>query len=141
MRKSVRYKRVELTRPLRKPGEEARLRQVQRRGRSPEIRLRGRLDTKRLVAVEDRVQVHLQDLVFGVLPLQLDRKDQLARLAVEAPAAGGVGEQVVLDQLLRDSAPALGRSLVQDVVDTGCHQTDGIDGAMVVEVAVLDGDR
>src|SRR5437763_11832260 len=104
MRKSVREKRVELTRPLRKPGEEAGLSQVQRRRRTPEIRLRGRLDPERLVAIEDRVQVHLQDLVFAVLPLQLDRKDQLARFAVEAPAAGGVGEQVVLDQLLRDGA-------------------------------------
>ena len=83
---------VVIARCLRQAGEEARLRQVEFSRRRPKVRLRRGLDAERLVAVEDRIQVHLENLVLRVLLLQLHREDQFSRLPVQAPAAGAVGQ-------------------------------------------------
>src|SRR5260370_37343957 len=82
-------KRVEIARALRQARQEGGLRQIEAARGGAEVRLRGRLHPKRLVAVEDRVEIHLENLILGVLPLQLNAADELARLAVET-AAGRV---------------------------------------------------
>src|SRR6266576_2020881 len=131
---------VQITGALWQAGGEGGLREIEAPRRGAEVGLCGRLHAEGLVAVEDGVEVHLEDLVLRVLALQLDRKHQLARLAVEAAATGTPAQQVVLDQLLGDGAAALGGALVEQVVDTGRDHPHGVDGTVVVKVLVLDRD-
>ena len=137
---SLAQERVEVRRTLGQARQEGGLSEIQPAGGRSEIGLCRRLHAKGLVAVEDGVEVHLQDLVLRVLPLQLEREDQLARLAVEAAAAGAGVQQVIFDQLLGDRAAALCRFLVQDVVHPGGEHPDRVDRPVVVKVLVLDGD-
>src|SRR5438034_4518774 len=131
---------VQITGALWEAGDERGLREVEAPGRGAEVGLCGSLHSKGLVAVEDRVEVHLENLVLRVLALELDRKHELARLAVEAPATGAAAQQIVLDKLLGDGAATLGRALVEQVVDARRDHPHRIDGTVVVKVLVLDRD-
>ena len=122
-------------------GHEARLGQVEPASRGPEVGLRRRLDPEGLIAIEDGVEVHLEDLVLGVLPLQLDRQHQLARLAIQTAARRTRTEKIVFDKLLRDGAAALRGALVHQVVNACGQHPDRVDGPVVVEVFVFDRDR
>ncbi len=77
-----------------------------------EVRLRGRLDAMRSAAEIDRVQIPVQDLVLGVVLVDLDREDEFLELAGQRLLGGEVG---VLDVLLRDRRTAL-RSAPGEVV-------------------------
>ncbi len=85
----------------------------------------------------DGVDVALEDLPLVELALELDGDDRLPELAPQ----GGVGADVdVLDVLLGDRRPALGGALGPDVGPGGPGDADGIDAAVLEELAVLGGD-
>ena len=64
--------RVVLRRRLRQPGEQARLRQVEVVGVGVEVAVRRRLDPIGLAAIEDGIEVHLEDLALRVAPIHLE---------------------------------------------------------------------
>ena len=140
MNKAFGQEGIQVAGALRQPGQKAGLRQVEPASRGPEVGLRGSFDPEGLIAVEDGVEVHLEDLVFGVLALELNREHQLAGLAIETAARRIGTQQVVLDELLRDGAAALGGALMHQVVDARRQHPDRVDGPMVVKVLVFDGD-
>lgn len=72
-----------------------------------EVALGGGLDTVGTGTVVDSVQVHEQDLVFGVLLFQLLGNVHLADLALEGDVAHLVGKNRVAHELLSDGGGAL----------------------------------
>ena len=97
--------------------------------------LRGGLDAIGATTVVDRVEVVAQDLLLGLLPVDLDGHDGLLELA--GVGAGGV-DVVVLHVLLRQGRGALGVASAQ-VVDQGARDALGVDALVGVEGAVLRG--
>ena len=74
--------------------------------RNLEIVLRRRFDAVASVAVVDRVEVHHEDLVFGIAILHLNSKLDLARFALEGDVGCFLGEHGVSHQLLRNGGSA-----------------------------------
>ena len=140
MGETLGQERIQVRRALRQPGQKACLGQVEPAGRGPEVGLRRRFDPERLVAIKDGVEVHLEDLVLGVLTFELDGQHQLFRLAIETAARRTGAEEIVLDELLRDGAAALGSPLVHQVVNACRQHPDRVDGPVVVKVLVFNGD-
>ena len=87
-------------------GEQRTLRDGQPGDVATEVGLGGGLDAVGAAAVVDRVEVVLQDCLLGLLPVDLDRDDELFGLAGDRPVKS---QEVVLDVLLSDRGPALGR--------------------------------
>ena len=82
----------------------------------------------------DGVEVALEDLALVELALELDGDDRLPQLAPQ----GGVAAHVdLLDVLLGDRGPALGGALVADVGPRGPGDAEGVDAAVLEELAVL----
>ena len=107
------------------------------------------LDAVGLAAVVHEVEVPLQDLVLGLGPFQRDRVFELLKLARVTPGGGslcghgvlvaqGVLLQRDLDVLLGQGRRALGAAAPQ-VGKEGAADALGVDAAMLVETAVLDG--
>ena len=90
----------------------------------------------------DVVQVHLEDLVLGELPLDLVGHPDLEDLAAERPLASGqrVGEDVA-GELHRDGARPFVDAAGLHVADDGAEDALQVDGAMLAEPLVLDGDE
>ena len=82
------------------------------------------------------VEVALEELVLGVVALELGRVQHLPQLAEEGVPRACVVE---LGQLLGNRAPAL-HTVALDVTDDGPDQGGGVDGAVAVEVGVLGGE-
>ncbi len=103
-----------------------------------EVGARRRLDAVSAPPVVDRVEVALQDLVLGAVPVDLDGDDELADLAV---CGAVLVEEVVLDVLLGDRrAAALHLGAAKGLPDRAGDPADG-DALVGVEVAVLRGDH
>ena len=117
------------------PRQERGLRGAHVLGGMVEEGLRGGLDAIGATTVVDRVEVVAQDLLLGLLPVDLDGHDGLLELA--GVGAGGV-DVVVLHVLLRQGRGALGVASAQ-VVDQGARDALGVDALVGVEGAVLRG--
>ena len=96
------------------------------------------LDAVGAVAVVDGVEVHHQDLVFGVDLLHLDRDEGLADLALDGDVELLLGEDRVAHELLGDGGGTLGAA--QELHERGAGDADGVDAAVLVEALVLGGD-
>jgi len=129
-----------LQRVLRDGRQHGRLSQRQIAGRFAEVLLRGGLDAICPPAVEVRVDVPLEDLVFAVEPRYLGRQDDLFDLAVEGdlPALLRV-HQHVAHQLLADRAGPLNVPAGQVVPQRAGHAAQ-IKARVFVEARVFDGD-
>ena len=89
------------------------------------------------MAEVDLVQVHLEDAVLRVAPLQLDREHRLLELAVEAPVRR---EEEHLGQLLGDGAAALHDAAAAEVLVDRARDAHRIHAEVRVEARVLGGD-
>ena len=84
------------------------------------------------------VEIELEDLVLGVVPLEPDGEEGFLDLALE----GALGaEEQVLGQLLGDRGAALRAVIALGVVDQRAQRADDVDAEMVVEAPVLGGER
>ena len=99
-----------------------------------EVGFRGRANAVRAVPKIDAVEVHPQDLVFGISLLQRDGEDHLLEFSGYRSLRS---EQLDLDQLLRDGAATLVDPARRDVDPCGAGDRQRIDRAVVVEVAIL----
>ena len=84
------------------------------------------------------VEIELEDLVLGIVPLQPDREEGLLDLALER-ALGG--EEQVLGQLLGDRGPALQRAFALRVAGQRAQRADHVDAPVLVKAPVLGGER
>ena len=99
-----------------------------------EICARRRADPVRAVTEVHAVQVHPENLVFGVALLERNCQDDLLDLACYRFLRR---EQLDLHQLLRNGAATLVEAVRGDVDPSGARRRPGVDRAVVVEVAVL----
>ena len=105
-----------------------------------EVSLRCRLDAIGARAVVDCVQVHEQDVVFGVLLLELDRDIRLANLALDRDVIHLRRENRVAHELLGDGRCAL-KVAAHEVVHQGAADAPRVDRTMGVEAFVLRSNR
>ena len=101
--------------------------------------LRRCFDAGGVVAVEDRIQIHLQDLAFVVSGLERRRHHRLPQL--DQDRLLGRLQDGDLGQLLGDGAGALLRAAGQRVDDARFDHPPPIDAVVLVEVLVFDGNR
>ena len=129
------YERVEAG-ALRQPGKQARLREIELARRDAEVGASRRLDAVGAAAVVDLVEVGLEDLVFRVVRLELEREQRLARLAERQRVAGVEVERA--RELLRD-----GRCAGTDGRERRgrAHDRQGVDPGVLPEALVLGCDR
>ena len=123
---------------LRNAHERGRLVQREILGVLGEVTLGGSLDAVGARAVVDGVQVHEQDLVFGVLLLQLLGDVHLADLALEGDVAHLVGQDGVAHELLGDGGSAL-QLAAHEVVHECAGHAEVVDAGVGVEALVLGG--
>ncbi len=109
-------------------------------GVGSEVTAGRRLDAVRLAAIEDRVQVQLEDLALGVVPIHDQGQDGLLGFALNGVVGIRPDEQL-LDELLADGATTLLDAMVGVVGQGGAEDRGRIDPAVRVEGVVLDGDR
>src|SRR5205807_1648927 len=100
-----------------------------------EIGLAGRPDAVGPAPEIDGGEVAVEDLVLRRLAVELGGEDRLPHLSGDRPAAAGIG---VLHVLLGDGRAAL-HGLAADVGPQGPEGGLGVDSAVGVEAAVLDG--
>ena len=117
--------------------EQCRLRKRQLLGSGPEVVLGGCADPVGPVAEVHVVEIELQDLVLGVRPLEADGVLGLLDLPLEGLLVAGVE---VLHELLRDGGAALDHLAGADVRHERASDRFDVDGAVVVEAVVLDGE-
>ena len=99
-----------------------------------EVGLRRGLHPVGAASEVDRVEVAVQDLGLGQLPLELHREDRLLDLPGDRAL---VGEVDVLHVLLRDRRAALLRAAAAQVGPEGPGDADRVDAAVLEEGAVL----
>ena len=92
------------------------------------------LDAVGALAEVDEVQVHLQDLVLGVVVLDLQSQPDLLQLAGDGLLAGEVGE---LCQLLGDGAGSLGEAAGAQVAHQRAEDAGHVEAGMLVEAQIL----
>ncbi len=122
---------------LGKAGYESGLGESQLCGVLAEIRLRRGLDAVCIRAEVHGVEIEIEDLLLGVLALELPGKGHLVELAVEREV--GAVEIEVPHQLHRDSREALGGALGADVGGEGAHEASEVHTRMAVEALVFNG--
>ena len=101
-----------------------------------EVALRRGFNAVGAGTVVDGIKVHEQDLVFGVLFLQLDGEVHLAHLALERDIVHLVGQDSVAHELLRDG----GRALLAGTGEVHVHRARDareVETAVFVEALVL----
>ena len=107
-----------------------------------EVRLRGSLHAVGAAAEEDGVQVHVHDLVLGVVPLDLDGGDPLLELdAHHLELVADLAARIEsLGELLGDgTAAALAGVPHQQRLEEHAGETLHVDARMLVEAGVLRG--
>ncbi len=122
---------------MRKAGQESRLGYREVDGILVEVRAGGRLYAVGVGAEVDRVQVHVENLVLGVLALHLPSQGHLVELAAERDV--GAVEVEVADQLHGDGREALVDSLGPDVGDQGADEPLQVHAGVAVEALVFYG--
>ena len=130
---------VENRRRLRQSREQGRLRQRQMARPLGEVRLGSRLDPVRTVAVENLVDVGVEDPALRLLARELDRKACLRRLAAER--LRGLLDVQVARELLRDRRAALHDVARPDVREQRARDAGVVERAVLPEAAVLDRHR
>ena len=125
--------RVKVGRRVDDRGERHRLGQVKLRLRLAEVGLAGRLDAVGASSEVDSVEVALEDLLLGALLADLDRQQDLPRLAGEALLLGEVHH---LDVLLGDRGAA-DRLLTAHQRARGPRQRGDVEARVRPEGAVL----
>ena len=133
---------------LHETGQQRRLAQGELGGRLGEVVPGGGLDAVGAVTEVGDVQVALEDPVLGVLVLEGDRVAQLVDLALvgvrcrREPRGLGLGlvDQGHLDHLLGDRRATLGGAVARLVGDERAQRAPQVEGAVLVEAVVLDGD-
>src|SRR5690606_28478110 len=106
-------------------------------GVAPVVGTGGGRDAVGVAAVVAGVDVAGEDVVLGLLPVQLQRDDQFLQLARDGLV---LGEVVVLDVLLGDRRAAL-RALAGQGVDQAAGGAPDVDAGVLVEGLVLGGDE
>ncbi len=130
--------RIEQRGRLWKPCEQGRLGQGQVRRPLGEVRLRRCLDAVRAIAVEDLVDVALQDPVLRLLARELDRETRLRGFPPER--LGRLLDVQVARELLRDRRSALHDVSRLDVCEQRAHDAGIVERAVRPETTVLDRD-
>jgi hypothetical protein len=130
--------RIEIRWGLDQPGQERRLRQVERPRRLIEIELGRRRHADRAFAQIDVVQIAVEDLVLAQMQFQPNRHQRLAQFEDVAPV---VSEIVELDKLLGDRAGALDDFSRQPVCLRRAENAAQIDSGVVKETAILDAEH
>ena len=102
-----------------------------------EVRLGRRLDTVRVVAVIDLVEVRGEDALLRPVPAELDGETRLGELPLQRLRARQVE---VPHELLRDRRAALHDPARANVGDEGARDPDRVDATVLVEAPVLDRD-
>ena len=131
--------RVVDARRLRQPREQGRLRHRELRRALREVGLRRGLDAVGLVAVEDLVHVGGEDPLLRPALLELHREAGLLQLARDRALL--VADVERPRQLLGEGRRALHRLAALQVGERGADDADVVEGAVLVEAAVLDRDR
>jgi len=121
-----------------KSGYERGLGQREVGGLLVEVRLGGRLHPIGVRAEVHRVQVEIEDLLLGVLALQLPGQGHLVELAVEREV--GPVEIEISNELHGDGGETLGGLLGLHVRHQRPHEALEINALVTVEALVLDGD-
>ena len=124
-------------RRLEQPGQHRRLGQVHIGDLLAEIELGCRRRAEIAAAHIGAVEIELEDLVLGIMPLQPDREERLLDLALEGTL--GAQEQV-LGQLLGDRGTALGRVFALRVGHQRPERTDRVDAPVIVKAPILGGE-
>ena len=127
---------IVVRRRLRNADERGRLGQRELACMLREVALRRGFDAVGAGTVVDGIEVHEQDLVFGVLFLQLDGEIHLAHLALERDIVHLVGQDSVAHELLRDG----GRALFAGTGEVHVHRARDareVETAVFVEALVL----
>ena len=122
---------------LRQAGQQRGLRQREVGGILAKEGLGGGVDPVGHAAVEDLVEIHLQDFVLAVAARDLGGENRLFDLACHRHLGR---EQHALDQLLGDSRAAGHDVALLDGVVDGARQGDRVHAGVAVEVGVLGGD-
>ena len=104
-------------------------------GTVAEVRLGGGVDTVRATTEVDRVHVGTDDLVLGLLTVDLDRQDGFLELA---RVGRGLADVVALHVLLGQRRATLASTAAQ-VVDERAEDALEVDAGVRVERAVLGG--
>ena len=86
------------------------------------------------VPVVDLVEVHLQDLLLGVLLFEVQGQLGFLELAIQGP---GRTQELVLDQLLGDGRAALGHAPLEHILDRGAGDAAEIEAAVLIEPGIL----
>ena len=118
-------------------GEQRGLGQRQLVGAVAEVGLSGGVDSVGATTEVDRVHVGADDLVLGLLAVDLDRQDGFLELA--AVGIRGLTDEVSLNVLLGEGRCALPGTTAQ-VVNEGAENALQVDAVVRVERAVLGGD-
>jgi hypothetical protein len=130
--------RIEHGRRLRQPGEQCRLRQQEVLRSLREVRLRCSLDPVRAVAVEDLVDVRVQDPALRPFARELDRETGLRRFTAER--LGRLLDVEIARKLLRDRRAALDDMSGIHVREQRAHDAGVVERAVLPEAAILDRD-
>ena len=119
-------------------GEQRALGQRQLLQRLAEVRLRGGIHAVGALAEVDLIEVHLEDLILGVVALDLDREHDLLELARQRAL---VREEQVARQLLGDRAAALRAAHGAARPDRRAPDAPEVDAPVLVEAAILGRER
>ncbi len=130
--------RVVASRVLRHPGKKRAFRLGKLLRVLVEVLPRRLRDSPCTVAEVDLVEVHLEDLVLGVLLLEVHGELDFLYLPVDRLFPGQV---LVLDKLLRDGGTAFGEPPLHHVLHKGAGDAAHVDAAVLVEAGVLGGDQ
>ncbi len=125
-------------RRLEQAGQHRGFRQVDVARRLVEVEMRRAVDAEGAAAHIGAVEIELQDLVLGQPRLQPDREERLLDLALDGAL---VAQEQVLRQLLGDRRTALAHAAGLRVGDQRARGAGDVDAEMVVEAAVLGGER
>ncbi len=125
-------------RRLEQAGEHRRFREVHVARRLVEIEVRCAVHTEGAAAHIGAIEIKLEDLVLGEPRLQPDREERFVHLALDGAL---VAQEQVLGQLLGDRRAALAHAAGLGVGDDRAQRAGDVDAEMVVEAAVLGGER
>ena len=130
----------------REASEHGRLSQVELHGSAftsrlifqPKVDRRGGIDTIGLVAVVDTIQVHLHDVMLGIMAIDLRCEHDLFELTHNCSL---VAHNQILNQLLGNCASALYRPSTVQVVKGCTDDTQDVDARVGPEIFVFGGHR
>ena len=118
--------------------QQRRLRKGKIPGGYAEIASGGGLQPVIAPAEVNRIQIHGQDLILGIFPLQLDGKDGFVYLAAHDLLCAQVG---ALDKLLGNGAGSLHIGAGQQILPGGPADADQVNAPVGIKAGVFGGDK